>query len=493
MTDPTHPLRAFPFLASVPDDQFLAIVGQLHELSLPSGTPLFRQGDAGDALYLIVDGSLDIIQDGVRIVTRGPGEVVGEFAVVDGNRRSADVTAATPARLLRWSREDFQGAIRESLEVTVGILAVITAKLRKLPASHRPTATSSTPVIADTQIVTLPATGLRQQKTILFRSTAMRRIVDLANRIARSRSHAFITGESGSGKELIARLIHEQSHFRNGPFVAINCGAIPESLAESELFGHERGAFTSAVNTHQGCFEQASGGSLFLDEVGELALSTQAKLLRVLDDGVFLRVGGMRPIIVQVRIVAATNRNPKEDVQAGRFRKDLFYRLNAAPIHIPPLRERTEDIPPLVSHFLADVAANTATKQLASEGMAYLMAQPWYGNVRELRNVVERAVLLADGDELSLDVLTACVHEYADLEGVAPPATEEAADDFVDLIQRTRAQSGTTDLLELVEGALIQKALHQAHGVQSKAADLLGIDRRSMARRLKKFGFVDGN
>ena len=493
MTDPTHPLRAFPFLAGVPDDQFLAIVGQLHELSLPSGTPLFRQGEAGDALYLIVDGSVDIIQDGVRIVTRGPGEVVGEFAVVDGNRRSADVTAPTPARLLRWSREDFQGTMRQSMEVTTSILSVIIAKLREPPAPRRPTAASSVPVNVDTQIINLPATGLRQQKTILFRSTAMRRIIDLANRIARSRSHAFITGESGSGKELIARLIHEQSHSRNGPFVAINCGAIPESLAESELFGHERGAFTSAVNTHQGCFEQASGGSLFLDEVGELAHSIQAKLLRVLDDGVFLRVGGTRPIIVQVRIVAATNSDPKEDVQTGRFRKDLFYRLNAAPIHIPPLRERTEDIPPLVSHFLADAVSNTTTKNLTSDGMAYLMAQPWHGNVRELRNVIERAVLLADGDELSLDVLTACVYECADLERRTPPAPVEASDDIVGLIQRTRVQSGTTDLLELVEGALIQKALHQANGVQSKAADLLGIDRRSMARRLKKFGITGGS
>ena len=226
-----------------------------------------------------------------------------------------------------------------------------------------------------------------------------------AEKAAASHIPVLVEGESGVGKELIARAIHGQGERRAKPFVAVNCGAIPDNLVESILFGHEKGAFTGATEKHTGKFVEASGGTLFLDEVGELPMAAQVKLLRAIQEGEVEPVGGRKPVKVDVRIVSATNRNLIDDVKSGRFREDLFYRLHVFPIAVPPLRERAEDIPDLVRHFLARIAAEEGkrVRSISGEALALLGRHRWPGNVRQLENAVFRAVVLAEGDSIGVD------------------------------------------------------------------------------------------
>src|SRR5882757_1800843 len=245
--------------------------------------------------------------------------------------------------------------------------------------------------------------GTLSFKDIVTRSPKMQAVLRNAEKAAASAIPVLIEGESGVGKELIARAIHGQSERRAKPFVALNCGAIPENLVESILFGHEKGSFTGATEKHSGKFLEASGGTLFLDEVGELPMAAQVKLLRAIQEGEVEPVGGRKPVKVDVRIISATNRNLIEDVKHGRFREDLFYRLHVFPISVPPLRERTEDIPDLVRHFLARIAAEEGkrVRAISGEALTLLGRHRWPGNVRQLENTVFRAVVLAEGDTIS--------------------------------------------------------------------------------------------
>ncbi|HEX3159653.1 MAG TPA: sigma-54 dependent transcriptional regulator [Gemmatimonadaceae bacterium] len=238
---------------------------------------------------------------------------------------------------------------------------------------------------------------------IVGRSYAVRALIDRIEKVAGTPARVLITGENGTGKELVARAIHRQSPRRAKPFVEVNCAAIPGELIESELFGHLRGSFTGAVSDRAGKFEQADGGTLFLDEVGDMSLAAQAKVLRVLQDNVVTRIGGAKPIQVDVRVLAATNKKVEEEIAAGRFREDLYYRLNVVPIHVAPLRERREDIPLLVHHFLGLLAENegVAARALAPDALERLVALEWPGNVRELRNTVERLLILATGPAIT--------------------------------------------------------------------------------------------
>ena len=239
---------------------------------------------------------------------------------------------------------------------------------------------------------------------IVGRSHAIRAVTDKIEKVAKTASRVMITGENGTGKELVARAIHLNSERATGPFVEVNCAAIPSELIESELFGHMKGSFTGAVADRAGKFEQAHTGTLFLDEVGDMSLAAQAKVLRVLQDGVVTRIGGGKPVQVDVRVLAATNKDVESEIAAGRFREDLFYRLNVVPLHVPPLRERREDVPSLVGHFLGQLTlSGIPARTMSDEAVARLQQLEWSGNVRELRNTVERLLILSMGPRIGAD------------------------------------------------------------------------------------------
>jgi DNA-binding NtrC family response regulator len=306
---------------------------------------------------------------------------------------------------------------------------------------------------------------------IVGESPAMRAAVELARRIAPSRSTVLLTGETGTGKELVAGLIPGGSPRASRAFVKVNCAALPETLLESELFGHERGAFTGADRLRTGRFEQADGGTLFLDEVGDMSAATQVKLLRVLQDGEFQRLGATRSLRCDVRIVAATNRDLEDEVRSGRFREDLYFRLNVIRIHLPPLRERGADVLALAHHFLAGFARDLGRPRLAfsHEALARIREHAWPGNVRELCNAVERAALLAEGDELPADAL-----------GLAPPAPGGSVAEL--------ASAGLA-LGELERSAVLE-ALRRARFVQKDAAVLLGVSRRKLNYMIRRLGIT---
>jgi DNA-binding NtrC family response regulator len=305
---------------------------------------------------------------------------------------------------------------------------------------------------------------------LVGKSPAMREIFALIKRIAHSRSSVLITGESGTGKEVVARAIHYQGDRAEKPFVPINCTAIPEGLLESELFGHVRGAFTGAHTSKRGLFEKADGGTLFLDEIGDMGLALQGKLLRVLQDREIRPVGGTQSVRVDVRIVTATNRDLETEIAEGRFREDLFYRLNVIPVHIPPLRERAEDVAPLVEGFLRRHSEGRP-RYLTPEAMRRLVAHPWRGNARELENVVERALALSDSDTLG--------PEDVPLPG-APTAGRARGDDFL----REAAARGLT--LHALDELYTEQVLQLTGGNKVQAARILGIDRKTLYRRAER-------
>ena len=296
------------------------------------------------------------------------------------------------------------------------------------------------------------------------RSPAMRKVLELIDKVAPTDATVLVLGESGTGKELVARRIHHTSPRRDKPLVAVHCATFPENLLESELFGYERGAFTGANRRKVGHFEYADGGTIFLDEVGELPASVQAKLLRFLQERQFTRLGGVEPVRVDVRVIAATNRDLEREVREGRFREDLFYRLNVFPIELPPLRERREDIPLLVEHFLRQ--RNRPPDVVSPEAMEALLAYDWPGNVRELENVIERALILAGEGRITPDLL---------------PFGRPKAGAKVEL-----PDEGVN--LEEVERELITQALEKAGWNKAKAAKLLGITRRRLYSRMEALG-----
>ncbi len=300
-------------------------------------------------------------------------------------------------------------------------------------------------------------------------SPQMHEIFALVRKIADSRSSVLITGESGTGKEVVARTVHFSGSRAQQPFVPINCTAIPEGLLESELFGHVRGAFTGAHTSKRGLFEQANGGTLFLDEIGDMGLGLQAKLLRVLQDGEVRPVGGNQSVKVDVRIVAATNRDLHVEIEAERFRRDLFYRLNVIPIHIPPLRERPEDIRLLAESFLRKHAGDEPYR-LSPAAITHLQHCRWEGNARELENAIERAILLAEGREIGPEVLPN--------DGAADEATDALAGEVL-ARQALEQQLTLGDLEDLY----IERVLEQTGGNKVQAARILGINRRTLYRR----------
>ncbi len=323
-------------------------------------------------------------------------------------------------------------------------------------------------------------------ENVVGNSAAMARVYDMVRRVAPTRSNILILGESGTGKELVARAIHYNSPRAGRPMISVNCGAIPESLIESELFGHVKGAFTGAVSSHKGYFEEADGSTLFLDEIGELSMAMQVKLLRVLQERKVKPVGGSRERPVDVRLICATNRNLEEEVKAERFRGDLYYRINVIQIRIPPLRERPEDIPLLAVHFVERFCRDNGREPMVITRRALdaLSRYPFPGNVRELENIMERAVTLATGRTIDVDLLPEPLAAYG---AAAPHSTTSPASEV-------SLPEGGLDLdrhMETVERDLIVQALRRAGGVRKEAARLLNISFRSMRYRLDKYGIDD--
>ena len=316
---------------------------------------------------------------------------------------------------------------------------------------------------------------------LIGRTPSMRDLFTLIEKVAPSPTTVLITGESGTGKELVARALHQHSERRDGPFIQINCGAIPENLFEAELFGYERGAFTGAVTQKPGRFELAHGGTLFLDEVAELPRDMQVKILRVLQERRIDRVGGIRSIDVDVRVIAATNMDLHQAVAQGVFREDLYYRLNVIPIHLPPLRDRREDVPLLVDHFLRKFNQRLAKTmaRVSPEAMAALLVHPWPGNIRELENLMERSVLLADGETLRLE----------DLPGLRPgPHAGHIPEEELDALGLKEYVRVHTAKLER---ARIQRVLETEEGNVTRAARRLGISRKSLQTKMKDYGLRD--
>src|SRR5712672_2320105 len=317
-----------------------------------------------------------------------------------------------------------------------------------------------------------------QHPNVVARSTRMQEVLATVDRVAPTNSTVLLGGESGVGKDLIARAIHEKSRRASGPFIKINSTAIPENLLESELFGYEKGAFSGAAGTKQGKFELADKGMLFLDEIGDVPAAIQVKLLRVLQDREFERLGGTKTHKVDVRLIAATNRDLRAALEEGTFREDLYYRLNVVPIDIPPLRERKEDIPALANFFLERYARESAKPVvgITSEAMKKMMDYHWPGNVRELQNIIERGVTLSsgttlDGADIHLDTI----------QGKTAAASSSSGDQFL--------PEGMT--LEQWEDNMIREALRRANGNKSQAARLLGLSRNALRYRLSKLGVAD--
>ncbi len=311
---------------------------------------------------------------------------------------------------------------------------------------------------------------------IIGKSKEMREIYSTIRQIAMKNSTVLIYGESGTGKELVARSIHYNSQRKNKPFVAVNCAAIPETLIESELFGHEKGAFTDAQYRRIGHFELAHQGTLFLDEISELSLPTQAKILRALQEREFVRVGGAKTISVDVRLISATNKNLEERMAQGAFRSDLFYRINVVPLNIPPLRKRKEDIHLLVQHFL-DKHAGPGKRKISPEAMDILVAYDWLGNVRELENIIERIVVLTTVDMIGPDQL--------------PPTLRSSF--RAELIKQEvlNGRVSFRDAEKEFERDIILEALKKTNHIQTKAADLLGISRRILKYKMDKYGIEE--
>ncbi|WP_437186816.1 sigma-54 interaction domain-containing protein [Planctomicrobium sp. SH668] len=312
-------------------------------------------------------------------------------------------------------------------------------------------------------------------------------------KIANSSATVLLLGETGSGKELVARAVHELSPRASGPFVRVNCGALSESLLESELFGHVRGAFTNAIENRTGRFEAGHGGTLFLDEINSISPTLQVKLLRVLQEQQFERVGDTKTISVDCRIIAATNRDLTEMVELGTFREDLYYRLNVLPIYVPPLRERRDDIPELAEFFVNRYATvnRRPTLHLTGEALAYLKAYSWPGNVRELQNYIERAIVLADGDKLTPELLPSHVRGQApvrlgrvDRSDLQSLCTELVSRGLKEVAVEGKFHDG---VIGLVERELILQVLRECQGTQTKAATRLGINRNTLHKKIDDF------
>lgn len=322
----------------------------------------------------------------------------------------------------------------------------------------------------------------RTAGSLVGHSESMKEILGQVRIVAPTHASVLITGENGTGKELLAREVHALSRRSKGPFVAVNCAAIPDNLIESELFGYERGAFTGATSRKKGRFDLAHRGTLLLDEIGDMSLATQAKILRVLEDQVFQRVGGNRDIEVDVRVIAATNKDLALEIEEGRFREDLFFRLNVFPFHIPPIRERKEDIPPLLATFVQEFGNSYSKPDLvfSAEAVQVMTAYPWPGNIRELRNVVERMIILASGQVVDVDLVPESIRKGKP----AAPSGEMEGSSKSEGMDYRKAK-------ETFEREFLLKSLERNHWNVSRTSVEVGLERSNLHRKIKQLGLIN--
>jgi two-component system NtrC family response regulator len=447
-------------LLIVDDEKNYLVV--LEALLGPEGYEIVTADSARAALRLIKEGDIDLVLTDMKMPGMSGMELLDEAKKVKPEVPVIMMTAygtiemaveAMKKRAFDYITKPFQN---EELKLTI----------RKALENYR--------LIKENRLLSQALSDRYKYGNIIGKSKPMLEIYDLIDKVAQSKASVLITGPSGTGKELIAKAIHYNSPRRERPFISVNCGALTETLLESELFGHERGAFTGAVALKKGRFELADEGTLFLDEVGEMPPPLQVKLLRVLQEMEFERVGGTKTITVDVRVISASNRNLKEDVANGLFREDLYYRLNVIHLEVPPLKERIEDIRLLVNHFIEKYRKDQGKEkiELSPEAWKPIYNYSWPGNVRELENVIERAVVLNSGGKISKEDLPSEIsseREEVSIEGFLPQGAK---------LQKT---------LEDIEEQLIRRALSQSNNVQSHAAEMLGITKSLMQHKMKKY------
>jgi len=418
--------------------------------------------NAVKALEILKDRSFDVIfcdikmpqMDGLEFLEKVKTSVDAPIIMISGHG-----TIETAVEALKKGAYDF---IEKPLDLNRLLVSVRNALEKKS-------------LVAETKIL---KSKIHKSDDIIGDSPELKAVLDMADKVAPTDARVLICGENGTGKELLARRIHNKSLRADQPLIEVNCAAIPSELIESELFGHESGSFTGAVAMRRGRVEQADGGTLFLDEVGGLSPELQVKLLRTLQERRFERVGGTEDIEVDIRMVAATNKKLTDAVVAGAFREDLFYSLSIINIPLPPLRERREDIPVLVAHFSEKVSKENGIphKSFSTEALNYLTGYEWPGNIRQLQNVVERCLVLGSGNEITLDNL--------------PPEIRDEEAQFKSAVDLLPVRLDLADTLEKIEAALIRRALARSEFVQVKAAELLGISKSLLQYKLKKYAIT---
>jgi len=427
------------------------------------GHEVSAAADAGAALARIAQGDLDLVITDLRLGRESGIDVLKAVTEQSPATEVVIVTAfATTENAIQALKLGAYDYVLKPFKVEELRLVVQKA------LEHRA-------LVAENRVLRLKA-GVPRQEELIGRSPAIEEVRQMVEKVAPARTTVLVTGESGTGKEVVARAIHRRGGRQDQPFVAINCGAIPEGLIESELFGHEKGSFTGASEARAGLFEVAGSGTLFLDEVGDLPPPVQVKLLRALQERRIRRVGGSRDLPVAARIVAATNRDLAVEVQAGRFREDLYYRLNVIQLRMPALRERREDLPAFLDHLLARFAAELGKPRprVSPEAERILLAHDWPGNVRELANVVERAVTLASGEVIDVPVL--------------PPNLRGRSAEPAGTLALPEAGLDLQAHLDAIERAILEQALARTGGVKTEAARLLSLTFRSLRYRLAKYG-----
>ena len=434
------------------------------------GYTTLTASDGKTALTQLAASPIDLIISDIRMPGMGGLDLLAAAKKIDGNLPVVMITAyASPDDAVTAMKNGAYDYITKPFKLDE-IRNVITGAITRQQTADE------------------TCNGEGEFSGIIGRSSEMLKIFDLVRRIAPTHANVMIYGESGTGKELVARAIHHHSHVAANAFVPINCSAIPESIIESELFGHVKGSFTGAIANKEGLFELADNGSVFLDEIGELSPLIQTKLLRVLQEREFKRVGGTETVKVNVRIICATNRDLEEEVIAGRFREDLFYRLAVVPLRLPPLRERKEDIPLLVEHFLKKYAEifRKDVRELSSYGLQVLMDYDYPGNVRELENIVERGVALENSNIILPESLTLSAHRRRrqDQPGEQTSMNEPLA--FKRKLQEEAFEIGLEKVMDRTEKEIIEAALRRADNSKMRAAELLKISFRSLRYKVQK-------